>query len=98
MAILLQENKIVIKKTNKVLFIGGGKTIYELAKWCKENSIDCGVLTSERQSLETINEKTFCEILQEIHVKFCVTDSISSRPAEIFISDYVCVFRYHYNE
>jgi methionyl-tRNA formyltransferase len=81
------EIMIELGPIHRILLMGGGKILYELAKWGSENGLEIDIITSERHAIEEIDPygRSFQELCPEICSRFLISTDIKSEESQEFI-------------
>lgn len=71
----------------KVILLGGNDILIRICKWLHEKGHDVAVITSPRQSFEKIQGISLERLLEELPIKYTVTEKLDDSILSEFITD-----------
>ena len=83
-----------IDPINRIVLLGGGRLLLELARWCRSDGIPISVVTAPRQANQEIaNCKSFIDVLTfEERIPFLVIEDIRAKEVADFLGDLTGAF------
>jgi len=80
--------QITIDKIEKFILLGGGRTLIDLARWCKCEGEQVLIVTSPRHTEEIIESgKSFTDILSLEKISYIVVEDISSNKVKNYLGN-----------